>query len=390
MVGKFSYRQNKIYSHFFSYALTISLITCFIALSQNISAENLEKSKSSPEKQFTYSWPFADQDKMRPRGGTTVGEPVTLSTGNSEQWNELREAKSNKKEKDRRAILALAGDYRVSFDFIETIGFNPDYDIPPPYQSWGTEKISVILEQPNLIVLQHILEIHFAGEQRHLEPVVVKHWRQDWHYEDEQSLDYLGKGEWRKTPRDKVSIKGKWSQSVYQVDDSPRYEGIGKWVHLQNMSIWTSEELKRPLPRREFSVRDDYDFLQSTIRITVIPTGWIQEEDALKVSINSETNGTKRMPLYLAREAGLSRYELITDFDFSRADAYWERTSKFWNLVRGVWVKIIKERDHFHLVSQKDEKYLFAELFEAADGSRHLDEANTEKYIRSIVEHYLD
>ena len=28
----------------------------------------------------------------------------------------------------------------------------------------------------------------------------------------------------------KKESKGKWIQKVYQVDDSPRYEGIGTWV----------------------------------------------------------------------------------------------------------------------------------------------------------------
>ena len=156
------------------------------------------------------------------------------------------------------------------------------------------------------------------------------------------------------------------------------------------MSLWKSNTLKRPLPRREFSVRKDYDFLQSRIRITVIPTGWIQEEDALKVSMNRKENEGTSPPIYLAREAGLSRYELITDFDFAKSDAYWERTSKFWNSVRHIWDGIISERTSFHLVSEKDGKYLFAQIFSAAEESKDLNEADTRAHIRSIIEQYLD
>ena len=379
------------FHYFFPASLIASLFVPFLVCSKNVYAELPQKNNPSITKQFTFSWPFSDEDKMRPRGGTTIGRPVTLLSGSSRQWETIQKAQTNKKEKDRLAILALAGDYRVSFDFIETMGFRPNYEVPAPYQSWGTERISVVVDQPDLLVLQHILEIHFADEKgESAEPIVIKHWRQDWRYEDEHSLDYQGKGLWRKTTRGKDSIKGKWSQSVYQVDDSPRYEGIGRWEHFPNMSVWNSDVLKRPLPRREFSVRDDYDFLESKIRITVISTGWIQEEDALKVSMSEGALKAIAIPVYLAREAGLSRYELITNFDFSKSDAYWKRTSIFWSLVRKVWEEIIAENTSFHLVSQRDGKYLFAELFNAAEKSQIEKEAQARTRIHSIINRYID
>ena len=33
------------------------------------------------------------------------------------------------------------------------------------------------------------------------------------------------------SPR-KKDVRGQWTQKVYQVDDSPRYEGSSTWVHL--------------------------------------------------------------------------------------------------------------------------------------------------------------
>ena len=382
---------NRSYHYLLSRWLIIGLCISFVIGTQIVYAESPAKNKAAVKRQFTFSWPFSDGDKLRPRGGTSIGKPVTLFSGTSRQWESIQGTKSNKKKKARLAILALAGDYRVSFDFIETMGFQSDYEVPAPYQSWGTERISVLVNKPDFVVLQHILEIHLADiDGKAIEPVIVKHWRQDWRYEDDQSLDYIGKREWKKTAREKDQISGRWSQSVFQVDDSPRYEGIGKWTHHTDMSVWTSDVLKRPLPRREFSVRNDYDFLKSRIRITVIPTGWIQEEDALKVSMNGKENQGTNPPLHLAREAGLSRYELITDFDFSRADAYWERTSKFWNSVRDVWERIIAERTSFYLVSERDGKYLFAQLFGAAEESKDLNDADTRAYIRSVIDQYLD
>ncbi|MDB4320062.1 hypothetical protein N9981_01715, partial [bacterium] len=67
----------------------------------------------------------------------------TLDTEPSAAWKSLQE-KAEKPEQDRRAILAMAGDYRVSFDFMETLGFSEDYQPPAPYFSWGTEHVEVI------------------------------------------------------------------------------------------------------------------------------------------------------------------------------------------------------------------------------------------------------
>ena len=44
------------------------------------------------------------------------------------------------------------------------------------------------------------------------------------------------------------------------------------------MSVWESKDTLRPLPRREFSVRSDYDVLWGTNRITVLPSGWVRKK----------------------------------------------------------------------------------------------------------------
>ena len=127
------------------------------------------------------------------------------------------------------------------------------------------------------------------------------------------------------------NIEGTWSQSVFQVDDSPRYEGIGRWQHTKNSSIWTSQITYRPLPRREFSVRDDYQMLTGTNRISITNSGWVQEEDNLKTVLKPTGEIDEKLP-YLSREMGISRYELIKDFDFSAGHQYWERTQHFWEI----------------------------------------------------------
>ncbi|MEM6580621.1 MAG: DUF6607 family protein [Pseudomonadota bacterium] len=347
--------------------ILISLITSLAS----VTALAYEASEKAPEptaaKQYTYAWKFTDSESMAPRGGTTTGPEVVLDDSPSQLWLDLQTPDLSKKEQDRRAILALVGDYRTSFDFIETIGFAPDYTPAAPYQSWATERVYLVKDEPDFISLQHILVMHFIGEDGNVsEPMVVKHWRQDWRYEDATMLSFLGNRTWATVAVPKELRKGSWTQSVYQVDDSPQYEAIGRWHHTPNYSTWDGEEKRRPLPRREFSVRDDYHTLVGSHRITITPTGWVQEEDALKVVLDENNQLHPETP-YLAREAGLSRYQRIQDYDFSAGDDYWAETAAFWAQVRAYWDDVVANQDQYTLKAQVDDMPMFAAMFQLAD-----------------------
>ena len=165
---------------------------------------------------------------MRPRGGTTTGADVTLAASPSESWKALQKPYQSKFEKDRAAILAMAGEYRASFDFIETLGFYEDHKPTRPYQSWGTEYIFVVEDRSDFISLQHVLVMMMKTPEGGVtEPYVVKHWRQDWTYEDSSINRYVGNRTWRSEEVPKKQRQGNWSQAVFQVDDSPRYESMG-------------------------------------------------------------------------------------------------------------------------------------------------------------------
>ncbi|HMH87138.1 MAG TPA: hypothetical protein VK523_00745, partial [Steroidobacteraceae bacterium] len=81
-----------------------------------------------------------------PRGGTTRGAAVTLESTPSAAWHSLQEAHISAFERDRRAILAVAGDYRVTFDFLEIVTFS-GRPRDRPYQSWGTERVYLDQDQ---------------------------------------------------------------------------------------------------------------------------------------------------------------------------------------------------------------------------------------------------
>ena len=132
-------------------------------------------------------------------------------------------------------------------------------------------------------------------------------------------------------------------QTVYQVDESPRYASLGKWQHTGSFSTWLSAETWRPLPRREWSVRQDYQVLAGTNRHTILANGWVQEENNLKAVLTQSRELDRSRP-YVGREYGVARYERIRDADFAAADSYYERTKEFWDQVRDRWSRIFAER----------------------------------------------
>ena len=343
------------------------------------------------ELRYTFSWNFDTESDLRPRGGTTTGADVTLAPSPSESWKALQRPYQSKFEKDRAAILAMAGEYRASFDFIETLGFYEDYKPTRPYQSWGTEYIFVVEDRGDFISLQHVLVMMMkTADGGVTEPYVVKHWRQDWTYEDSSINSYVGNRTWRSEEVPEEKRKGNWSQAVFQVDDSPRYESMGRWVHARGLSSWMSQETWRPLPRREFSVRDDYDVLIGTNRHTITLNGWSQEEDNLKVvtgeSIGRAEDG-KLLPDYevRGREVGFNRYERIIDFDFQPAKRYWEKTAYFWSKVRERWKSVMENQTTHSLTNEGRNSFLMGAMI-AADTISRVGESSKKDQIKMVNE----
>jgi hypothetical protein len=326
-----------------------------------------EGSAATPSRQYTFAWQFIDGDAMAPRGGTTKGTPVTLVTEPVEAWKRLREPGLTAKERDRRAILAMAGEYRVSFDFIEVAGFEGAYAPTKPYQSWGTEKVYVIEDRGDFISLQHLLVTKMIGDDGKVAgPFVTKHWRQDWQYEPKSQFEYLGGNAWRSAPVAEAGRAGAWSQSVFQVDDSPRYSGVGRWEHFGNYSSWIGGEGWRPLPRREYSVRDDYQVLSGTNRHTITPTGWVHEQQNNKVALDASGKPATERPV-VGREFGFNRYEHIRDFDFTAGDRYLSATEPMWRAVRAEWNELLTASTPLRLKGAPDRDKLFMPLFEMAE-----------------------
>jgi hypothetical protein len=316
---------------------------------------------------YTFSYPL-DGSTLKPRGGTTRGVPVSVDTMPSPAWQALQAAGLTPQERDRRAILAMAGRYRVTFDFLEIASYTAADDPVKlgPYQSWGTEKVYVDRDEPGFVSLVHILEMRILDKDgKASEPMVTKHWRQDWAFEPEAIVEYLGRDRWQRRSVPEAERRGAWLQTVYQVDESPRYASLGRWQHNASFSTWLSGETWRPLPRREWSVRKDYDTLIGHNRHTVHATGWTQDENNLKARLDALSQPDAGFP-YLGREVGMARYERLKDADFAAADRYYAATKAFWHEVQAAWAASFIKHGTVTLKGPVDKLGLFVPLFERA------------------------
>ncbi|MGB0678605.1 MAG: DUF6607 family protein [Polyangiales bacterium] len=325
-------------------------------------------------------------EQARPRGGSTQGAPVQLERAASASWQAIHAEGISAQERDRRAILAMAGSFRVSFEFRETVAFGPGAVLDRPYRSWATEVVLVIHDSPERVSLQHVLQMYFVKDGKEVGPVVMKHWRQDWQYEPATRLAYVGDRTWKRIPIAMSARKGRWSQSAYQVDDTPRYSAIGRWQHHADFSEWVSERGARPLPRREYSIRSDYDALLGTHTHVVQATGWTHEQNNLKAVLKAG-----RAVRYLAREIGLSRYQRIQDFDTRPARRYWSNTAAYWQEVRQAWQERIAKHATFRVLGQVNGQRLYEAHFAFADTlSSHTEQATLKEHANRTIEAFFE
>jgi hypothetical protein len=256
---------------------------------------------------------------------------------------------------DRRAILAMQGEYRVSFDFHETVILATDYQRREQKRSGGNEVVIVVEDAPNKIVLQHIL---VSDDGKH----VTKHWRQDWVYQAPTRFEFSADQTWTVERIDPAVTRGAWTQCVYEVSDAPRYCGTGRWNHSYGVATWTSDRTWRPLPRREHTKRSDYNALNVENRHTIVPEGWTHEQDNTKVAraANAAANRT------LVREFGFNDYRKTKEVDFAPAYSYWDKTKNYWQSVRARWDEALSGQHGIRLRTAVDGMALIEPLFDLA------------------------
>lgn len=258
---------------------------------------------------------------------------------------------NSKFQKDKEAIKSMAGIYKVSFDFAETFSPDTTYKYHDRYRSWGIEYVFIVEETEKKISLQHLLIVN--------DTTIVKHWRQDWIYENTDLYSYYKENQWIKTVLKPEQVKGQWTQKVYQVDDSPRYEATGTWIHVDGKHYWEGV-CDSPLPRREFTKRSDYNVMRRHSRIEITSDGWFLEQDNEKIL---RENGIDKL---LCWEKGMEKFSK-GNYDAQPAIIWWNKNKAFWADVRTVWDEIYSQKTELKITKKIDNKILFEQLFKIGD-----------------------
>ncbi len=261
----------------------------------------------------------------------------------------------NKKEKDQKAIKAMCGCYEVGFNFAETFSYSKDatYQASKVKHDKGLEWVELVEDNDNKIVLQHLLIVGKPNEER-----IIKHWRQDWLFENTDFYMFDVNNKWKFVQKPKSDVKGQWTQKVFQVDDSPRYEGSASWVHVDGKSYWENTT-DAPLPRREYTKRQDYDVTIRTNKHEITKDGWIHDQDNDKVI---RSNG--KADFVLAQEKGLNTYVKVADSKCKSAQDWWKENQEMWSLVRNNWDKVFAKKQDLELKHKVADKRLYKVLFD--------------------------
>ncbi len=249
---------------------------------------------------------------------------------------------------DREAIKSMCGCYEVSFKFADTFGADTTYKPHHAHHSKGLEWVTLLADEKKKLVLQHLLIADTS---------IIKHWRQDWIFENQDFFVFEKDNTWKYAKRSASEVKGQWTQKVYQVDDSPRYEGSATWVHVDGKHFWENVT-DSPLPRREFTTRTDYNVLKRKNRHEITTYGWLHEQDNDKI-----LRGSEKGDIFVAQEKGWNVYKRVADEKCALAQNWWKKNSPFWAEVRKTWDNVFAQKQTLKFEKAIDKKPMFMHIF---------------------------
>jgi len=273
--------------------------------------------------------------------------------------------------KDIASIKQMCGCFEVTFEFSETFIYSKDSLYQPSKNKTdrGLEWAQLVVDKKDRIKIQHILQVGDSSN-----PYIVKHWRQDWLYQNQEFYFYDGDNNWKYVKVPKEDVKGQWTQKVFQVDDSPRYEGSSTWVHIDGKSYWENYT-DAPLPRREHTIRSDYNVLNRGNRHEIKEVGWVHDQNNKKI-FRSENKD-----LIIAMEKGYNTYKRVEDERCKAASNWWQENKEKWELVRLKWDEVFSRDKELSLKKRVNDKSLFMYLF--------TDDYNDKNSIESIIDTFV-
>ena len=276
-------------------------------------------------------------------------------------------AQKNLKE-DKQAIKDMCGCFEVTFKYTETFSPEIDYEKHYDYTATALEWAELIKDEKDEISIQHLLVLN--------DTMVIKHWRQDWLYENTKRYDFNHDNQWTFVNMNKKDVKGQWTQNVYQVDDSPRYSGSATWIHADGRHYWNNTS-SSPLPRREYSKRSDYNVMMRGNQVEITKEGWLHEQDNEKV-----IREDGKEDVLLVEEKGYNVYRKVADEKCKAAKNWWATNKDFWSRVRNKWSDVYGRDKDLALEKAVNGQALFMQLFP-------MDIETEQSKIDSTVEEYV-
>ncbi|MBC7425045.1 MAG: hypothetical protein H7321_00815 [Bacteroidia bacterium] len=247
----------------------------------------------------------------------------------------------------KQQITKLAGCFEVSFDYHETYTSDTSYKLHEPYKANGLEYV-VLEEKDAAIMLQHLLIVN--------DSLIIKHWREDWTKGGGTLFTYTKDNQWHKEKKPATDNEYSWTQKVYQVSDALRYQSVGNWRQLESAWYWESQA-DAPLPRREFTHRNDYNVLNRRNRLMIEDNNIVFEQDNKKI-IRAQSDSL------LTIEKG---YEIFKRVETSRCNVainWWDKNKGYWKIVRTVWEEIYASNNNIEIIN---DRALYESLFALND-----------------------
>lgn len=258
-------------------------------------------------------------------------------------------SQESKIDQDKQAIKDMCGCFKVQFRYTETFAPELDYEKHLDYTSGALEWAELIEDANNNLSIQHLLVIN--------DTMIIKHWRQDWLYENQQVFHYDKGNTWNFKTLPKEEVKGQWTQKVYQIDDSPRYSGSATWIHADGKHYWENRS-DTPLPRREYSKRKDYNVMSRGNRQEITSTGWVHEQDNDKI-----IRKTGEVDVLLVHEKGYNTYVKVPDEACLEGKIWWQNNAKFWSKARKSWRTIYERETPLTLRKSVNKQPLFMHMY---------------------------
>lgn len=273
------------------------------------------------------------------------------------------------------AIRAQQGCYRVTFQYMDTASLHDDYALRPPKKSEAIEWVHLESDSPDRIVLQHVL---VSG------PAMIKHWRQEWVFEETALLHFEGNGTWRHGSITPEAAAGTWTQKVYNVDDGPRYTCAAAWDLDGEHPEWRCAS-PSPLPRRDKDIRRDYDILDRVNIHRIEGDSWVHEQRNTRVRLDGDT----LVPL--GEEHGYNTYDRVPDAQCQEAMDWWPGQQQAWYPIQDAWDDLVAANSLVVLREARAGMPRWIRLFLLARRAerRDLPEAQVHKRATRIISRYL-